>query len=139
MTYTPPDPDALKGIRKAIQDIKLHDHNREDWFCMNLTSWLGERSGWLVARLDEATAEVERLSQFVYEWANYRKALIELHEFDELVFGGFVCTRCSTPYDPDLVAWPCDSLRAIGVTDEDAREIILAHRASIERTADAGA
>ena len=60
---TPEQREGLAGIRKAVQDIKLHDHERrEDWFCMNLTGWLGERSGWLVARLDEAHAEVASLN-----------------------------------------------------------------------------
>jgi len=86
------------------------------------------------ARTDvpELVAEVERLSQAETEWAAYRKALVELHEFDELVFGGFICPRCTDSEDDDPVPWPCDSLRAIGVTDDDARQIILAYRAAIK-------
>ena len=55
--------ETLAHIRKAVQDIKLHDHDREDWFCLNLQSWLGERAGWLLARLnerDERIIELER-------------------------------------------------------------------------------
>lgn len=133
MTFTPADPDALNGIRKAIQDTMLHEHHREDWFCMNLHLWLGERSGWLVARLDEAYAEIERL----HGWAKQRTALIEVHAWDETIFGGFYCMTCSNMDDDstDLVTWPCSSLRAVGVTDAEAVEIIQARRTAIQAKA----
>jgi hypothetical protein len=49
--------------------------------------------------------------------ATERTALIELHDWDELIFGGFYCLHC-TPDDPDSlddpIAWPCPTLRDAG-------------------------
>jgi hypothetical protein len=64
-------------------------------------------------------------------------ALIKEHDWDELIFGGFVCLTCSPDEgdDPDVVAWPCPALRAAGMTDAHA----VAHiendrlRAKVER------
>lgn len=62
-------------------------------------------------------------------------ALLTLHEFDELIFGGFYCMHC-TPDDADdpdqNVYWPCPPLREAGVDDIEAVAIISAHRAAIE-------
>ena len=64
-----------------------------------------------------------------------KDALLKLHEYDELVFGGFYCMHC-TPDDADdpdqNVYWPCQRLREVGVTDVEAVAIISAHRAAIE-------
>ncbi|GAA2929347.1 hypothetical protein [Streptomyces enissocaesilis] len=63
-----------------------------------------------------------------------RAALLKLHEWDELIFGGFYCTHC-TPDDADdpdqNVYWPCPPLREAGVTNEEAVEIITVERAEI--------
>jgi hypothetical protein len=77
-------------------------------------------------------AEVETLR-------DQRDRLLALHEYDELIFGGvFICLHC-TPDDcddPDLnVVWPCPSLHAAGVTDDEGNAIILARRAEIARQA----
>lgn len=60
--------------------------------------------------------------------------LIELHDWDELIFGGFYCMHC-TPDDADdpddNVYWPCPTLRAAGMTDEQAIGLINAQRARI--------
>jgi hypothetical protein len=67
-----------------------------------------------------------------------REALIKLHDWDELIFGGFICTHC-TPADADdpadNVYWPCQQLRVAGMDDEEAKAIIVAHRAKIEEAA----
>lgn len=63
-----------------------------------------------------------------------RSALLEQHDWDELIFGGFYCLHC-TPDDEDSlddpIAWPCPPLREAGVTDEEARALILAHREQV--------
>jgi len=68
-----------------------------------------------------------------HSWVT-RTALINLHDWDELIFGGFYCTHC-TPDDTDdpddNVMWPCPSLRAAGVTDEEAIKLIAARRAAV--------
>lgn len=64
-----------------------------------------------------------------------KDALLKLHDWDELIFGGFYCTHC-TPADADdpdqNVSWPCQPLREVGVTDAEAVALITAHRAAIE-------
>lgn len=64
-----------------------------------------------------------------------KDALLNLHEYDELIFGGFYCTYC-TPDDADdpdqNVYWPCPPLREIGVTEVDAIVLISGRRAMIE-------
>jgi hypothetical protein len=80
---------------------------------------------------DELNAEVETLRA-------QRDRLLALHEYDELIFGGYICTHC-TPDDADdpdqNVYWPCPSLRAVGVIDDEGTAIILARRAEIARKA----
>ncbi|MER5649694.1 hypothetical protein [Streptosporangium sp. NPDC002524] len=66
-----------------------------------------------------------------------RPELIKIHTWDELVFGGFICTFCTPPEgDPDTtVMWPCPPLRLAGMTDKEAIDLIVAHRAAIEEQA----
>jgi len=68
--------------------------------------------------------------------AEQREELIKLHEYDELIFGGFICLQC-TPDDcddpDDNVYYPCPPLRAVGVTNEEAVLIIKLARAERER------
>ncbi|MEU8040936.1 hypothetical protein [Streptosporangium sp. NPDC049078] len=82
--------------------------------------------------------EAIRLLAEVKQLRGYRAELISLHEREELIFGGFICLHC-TPDDADdpddNVYWPCPSLRAVGVTDEEAIALITAHRAAIEEKA----
>lgn len=64
-----------------------------------------------------------------------RAALLKLHEYDELIFGGFICTHCTPEdcYDPDdNVAWPCPPLAAAGVTLHEGELIIRVRRLEIE-------
>ncbi|MFI7449580.1 hypothetical protein ACIBQX_18935 [Nonomuraea sp. NPDC049714] len=76
-------------------------------------------------------AEVDRLH-------GQRDRLLALHEYDELIFGGFICTHC-TPDDTDdpddNVYWPCPSLLAVGVDNDEGNTIIRARRAEIARKA----
>ncbi|UBU09998.1 hypothetical protein [Nonomuraea gerenzanensis] len=89
-------------------------------------------------------AELVQVAAVVVNWVESmdrrRAAAIQAHQYDELIFGGFVCVTCTpnweTGDDPDdNVAWPCQALRDVGVTNEDAIAIIKARRAEIERRA----
>ncbi|MGQ4513618.1 hypothetical protein [Streptomyces sp. DW26H14] len=66
-----------------------------------------------------------------------KDALLKLHDWDELIFGGFYCMHC-TPDDADDVdqniAWPCPPLQEVGVTYDEAARIIVAHRGAINCT-----
>lgn len=77
-----------------------------------------------VRYLEAASGEVE-----------HRAALLKVHTYDELIFGGFICTHCTVDDDFDPTPWPCPSLHAVGVTNEEAVAIITAHRAEIARKA----
>jgi hypothetical protein len=67
-------------------------------------------------------------------------ALLEQHDWDALIFGGFLCLTCTPEEayneDPDLtVSWPCPPLRAAGMTNQHAEAVVLAHSAAIEAQA----
>lgn len=67
----------------------------------------------------------------------FRDAMLRLHDWDELIFGGYICLHC-TPADAgpeDNVGFPCPPLRAIGITNEIAVQIITAHYEKIEKRA----
>jgi hypothetical protein len=73
-------------------------------------------------------------------------SLVKTHEYDELIFGGFMCLTCSPKEGEEgygevetTVGWPCPPLRAAGMTDEQAVEHIKARRAAIEAAAKARA
>ncbi|GAA2990354.1 hypothetical protein GCM10017559_07940 [Streptosporangium longisporum] len=132
----PPSSDAsIEDLAAAVLDRLAHEHPQpgggEDLFCLNLTSYMGERMGNVLTRLRDAEAEQARLR-------HHRSELITLHEREELLFGGFICLHC-TPADADdpddNVYWPCPSLRAVGMTDEEAIALITAHRAAIAEKA----
>lgn len=109
----------------------------------------GDASTAETAKLREELAEMEAVStdwaarhigvtQELTQLREQRAALLKLHKYDELIFGGFICTHCTAEDcdDPDdNVYWPCPSLRSVGVTDEEAVAIITAHRAEIAREA----
>lgn len=66
--------------------------------------------------------------------------LLERHDWDELILGGFICLHC-TPEgcdDPDdNVYWPCPPLRDAGMTDEKATAVVAAHYAAVSAKAKA--
>lgn len=53
----------LAQIADNHRQIREHQHPErgEDLFCLNLTSWIGERAGWLLKRLADVEAENIRL------------------------------------------------------------------------------
>ncbi|BAL87339.1 hypothetical protein AMIS_21190 [Actinoplanes missouriensis 431] len=61
-------------------------------------------------------------------------ALLALHDWDELIFGGFICLHC-TPDDAEFpeenVGWPCATLQEAGMTDEMAEQVIKNDRERI--------
>lgn len=63
------------------------------------------------------------------------RTLLAVHEYDELIFGGYICTHC-TPDDADdpddNIPFPCPTLRDAGMTDEMSAQVIKAHRQQVE-------
>jgi hypothetical protein len=73
-------------------------------------------------------------------------SLARRHEYDELLFGGFMCLTCSPKEGQEgygevetTVSWPCPPLLAAGMTGEQALDHIEARRAEIEAAAKAKA
>ncbi|MEU7293364.1 hypothetical protein AB0A76_09190 [Streptomyces exfoliatus] len=65
-----PATDALlTQLGESVRDRLAHDHStqREDWYCMNLTSFMGERMGWVLRRLLDVEAEAAQLRARVAE------------------------------------------------------------------------
>ena len=56
-------PALLVQLAQSVHDRLAHDHStqREDWYCMNLTSWMGERMGPVLRRLLDAEARIAEL------------------------------------------------------------------------------
>jgi hypothetical protein len=51
----------LVSFGEAIRDRHGHQHGREDWFCLNLSSYMGERMAPVLRRLLDAEARVAEL------------------------------------------------------------------------------
>jgi hypothetical protein len=73
-------------------------------------------------------------------------ALLKRHEYDELIFGGFMCLTCSPKEGEEgyglpetTVTWPCPPLFAAGLTGEQGVEHVKARRAAVEAAAKAKA
>lgn len=56
----------LMSFGQSVQDRRDHDHTtqREDWYCLNLAAYMGERAAPVLRRLFDAEAELERLRRF---------------------------------------------------------------------------
>lgn len=59
----PASDELVAQIRGAIEDRRNHDHSRtrDDYYCLNLVAYMGERMEPVLHRLAVAEAEVERL------------------------------------------------------------------------------
>ncbi|MFD3535355.1 hypothetical protein [Streptomyces sp. NPDC058664] len=60
---------VLIELAESVRDRLTHDHatQREDWYCMNLTAFMGERMGPVLRRLLDAEAELTKLRSRVAE------------------------------------------------------------------------
>jgi hypothetical protein len=61
----PATDELLVSFGKSVRDRREHDHatQHEDWFCMNLAAYMGERMGPVLRRLLDAEARVAELEQ----------------------------------------------------------------------------
>ncbi|MET7477982.1 hypothetical protein ABZT17_26950 [Streptomyces sp. NPDC005648] len=52
----------LMSFGKSVQDRREHDHTtqREDWYCLNLAAYMGERAATVLRRLLDAEARTQR-------------------------------------------------------------------------------
>jgi hypothetical protein len=59
----PAQPGLVVSFAEAVRDRREHDHTsqREDWYCLNLSAYIGERIAPVLRRLVDAEAEVDRL------------------------------------------------------------------------------
>lgn len=53
----------LMPFGESIRDRRDHDHSTqsEDWYCLNLAAWMGEKAAPVLRRLLDAEAEIDRL------------------------------------------------------------------------------
>jgi hypothetical protein len=49
---TPKEREGIEHIRDSWKQYAEHEHGRDDFFCLNLTSYMGERTGALLALID---------------------------------------------------------------------------------------
>lgn len=59
----PATPALLVSFGKSVRDRREHDHSTqaEDWYCLNLSAYMGERMGPVLRRLLDAEARVAEL------------------------------------------------------------------------------
>lgn len=111
MSQQKPATDALlTSLRAAVSDVAGHDHPLgSDLYCLNLTSFMGERMGPVLQRLAETEAEVARLRAQIAE--------VRAMHTDSIVGPCPACFRSEDVSDTDdgLVGYPCPTLRALGV------------------------
>ncbi|MEU1761201.1 hypothetical protein [Micromonospora sp. NPDC005652] len=55
----------IAQIRDTVGEIRAHEHPQcgEDFYCLNLVSWLGERMGPVLRRLADEQAETSKWRQ----------------------------------------------------------------------------
>ncbi|WP_019547625.1 MULTISPECIES: hypothetical protein [Streptomycetaceae] len=60
---SPATDSLLDAFAESITNMREHDHStqREDWHCLNLAAYMGERMAPVLRRLLDAEAEVELL------------------------------------------------------------------------------
>lgn len=76
----PADDKLIASLADAVAEVRAHDHRPQygpDDYCLNLTSWMGERMGAVLARVDEQAERIRRLENVASaarEWAKHRGA-----------------------------------------------------------------
>lgn len=65
----PANPKLLRAFGEAVRDCREHEHPKssEDFHCLNLAAWMGERAGLILRRLLDVEAENARLRSQVAE------------------------------------------------------------------------
>ncbi|SEO82871.1 hypothetical protein [Actinacidiphila rubida] len=73
----------LESFGKSVADMLGHDHKsqREDWYCVNLAAYMGERSAPVLRRLLDAEAEAERLQAELAKYVGHEPTLAEEAEY----------------------------------------------------------
>lgn len=115
-----------RGMEMIRQFLELHD--------LEHAHALAEKQRAAEAQWRQSGYEGARGKGWVIDLIDPLDRLLKEHDWDETIFGGFICMTC-TPEDPgfdDAVVWPCPPLKAAGLTDEQAVGIIQAHRTQIE-------
>ncbi|MFI2033680.1 hypothetical protein ACH470_03110 [Streptomyces bottropensis] len=64
------------SLGESVRNAREHDHTtqREDWFCMNLASFMGERMGPVLRRLLDLEAEQQTLNEALSDAAEKLRA-----------------------------------------------------------------
>lgn len=81
--HRPPDLnlELLASMSKAVQDMREHDHDRDDIFCLNLTGYLGERASTLLVYIEGLSHAITKrdatIARLTAELAEAKAALDE--------------------------------------------------------------
>lgn len=86
----------LLSFGKSVQDRREHDHStqREDWYCLNLAAYMGEKAAPVLRRLVDAEIELARLRAELAEVRaeTFLEAADAIDNDDECGCGG--CDTC---------------------------------------------
>lgn len=82
LASVPPATDlVIAQLRTTCADLREHDHPRhEDFYCLNLTAFMGERMAYVLRRLADAEAEVRALKDRLTALADEAFELAERRE-----------------------------------------------------------
>ncbi|MEV0556318.1 hypothetical protein AB0I27_23050 [Streptomyces sp. NPDC050597] len=70
----------LNAFGEAVRDCREHEHPKgEDFHCLNLAAWMGERAALVLRRLLDAEASVERLERQAEFWETAARKNGELY------------------------------------------------------------
>ncbi|MDT0387878.1 hypothetical protein [Streptomyces dubilierae] len=113
----------VEQLAESVRDRLAHDHStqREDWFCLNLTSFMGERMGPVLRRLLDVEARVDELAAKAKRGAAHSKHL----------------ATCLVARTEDLIAAEADGItrriaptQALREDDTDGEPTLTVYRAS---------
>ncbi|MEV7112393.1 hypothetical protein [Streptomyces anulatus] len=108
-----PATDALIGsFAESVANVRNHEHpSWEDLYCMNLTSYMGERMAPVLKRLLDTETENARLRARVAELEARHAAVLSLHRKHS------DSEHCFA----DDETWPCNTRTALGQAEAPCR------------------
>lgn len=56
----PAAPGLVESFGKSVADMRGHEHGPEDWFCLNLAAYMGEKAAPMLRRLLDAETDAAR-------------------------------------------------------------------------------
>ncbi|MFE4334052.1 hypothetical protein ACFRQM_32960 [Streptomyces sp. NPDC056831] len=103
----------LVSLAESVEDRREHEHpEREDWYCLNIVGYMGERMAPVLRRLLDAEDEALRLRARVAELEASQTAALTPH----------VLYADSPHCQADGALWPCPTVTTLALAAAPAEE-----------------